>query len=807
MSLDQDFMQQLRLAFAVEAQEHLQTLSRDLLTLEQQSPAAAPAPLLAEIFRAAHSLKGAARAVGLENVAVVAHHLEDIFGQIRSGALQPHPGQFDLLYRALDGLTVLVAGAEGDAALAQSTLDLVAQLEHFGATAPLTPPALLPDAQPAPILATPAAPAPGDASEPTESGHRLRDPWQDETRNMPHATPVGYSAPPAPVSAAPARAGGVAAAMDETVRVTTAKLDAIMEQVGELQVVRLNSLQQQRRLRTLLEDVEHWRAVWHKRHALLWSDEGAARPAQAGLRLAAEGGDLREQVESVEQQLGELARSLRELWRDLDANHRRTGQLVDSLDDHVRRTRLMPVGVVFEAFPRMVRDLARTLDKQVRLVIEGADTEVDRSVLELIKDPLTHLLRNAVDHGVEPPALRVAAGKPAEGVIRLCASQRGDMLLIEVIDDGAGIDPERLRASAVRHGILRSEEAAGLSEHDAYWLIFRSGFSTRTQVTDVSGRGVGMDVVREHVERLHGMVDVDSKLGGGAHFKLFLPLTVATTLCLLTQVNGRTFALPAGSVARIWRVLPDEFGHVEGRTVLKVDGHPLTTVALADLLQLEAGQGAGHAPPQYAVVLAAGDKRFVVLVDSVADVQELVLKSLPKPWCRVRNVAGAAIMGTGEVVIVLNVADLLYTINEPGAAAGKARAGAPAPDAAAAAAQAPSILVVDDSFTTRTLEKNILETAGYRVTVAADGLEAWALLQREIVDLVVSDVMMPRMTGFELTGKVRGDGRLKHLPVILVTAQESREDRERGVAVGADAYILKSAFDQESLLNTIRRLL
>jgi two-component system chemotaxis sensor kinase CheA len=770
MSLDQDFMQQLRLAFAVEAQEHLQTLSRDLLTLEQQAPAAAPEPLLAEIFRAAHSLKGAARAVGLENVAIVAHHLEDILGQIRSGAPLPHPGQFDLLYRALDVLTALVAGADGDAALAQATVDLVAQLEHFGATAALAPL----DAQPAPALRA--------ESEPTLT------------------TPVP---PPAPAVAPPPRPVGAANALDETVRVTTAKLDAIMEQVGELQVVRLNSLQQQRRLRALLEDVEHWRAAWRKRHAVLWSANGAVRPAQVGSRLAADSDDLREQVESVEQQLGELARNLRDLWRDLDVNHRRTGQLVESLDEHVRRTRLMPVGVVFEAFPRMVRDLARTLDKQVRLVIEGAETEVDRAVLELIKDPLTHLLRNAVDHGIEAPAQRVAAGKPSEGVIRLRAGQRGDMLLIEVIDDGAGIDPERLRASAVRHGILRGEEAAGLNEHDAYWLIFRSGFSTRTQVTDVSGRGVGMDVVREHVERLHGMVDVDSKLGQGTHFKLFLPLTVATTLCLLAQVNGRTFALPAGSVARIWRVLPDEFGHAEGRTVLKVDGHPLTTVALADLLQLEAEQGVGPAATQYAVVLAAGDKRFVVLVDTVADVQELVLKSLPKPWTRVRNVAGAAIMGTGEVVIVLNVADLLYTINQPGSLAGRVRTGAGAP----AVAQAPLILVVDDSFTTRTLEKNILETAGYRVTVAADGLEAWTLLQGDSVDLVVSDVMMPRMTGFELTSKLRNDARLKHLPVILVTAQESREDRERGVAVGADAYIVKSAFDQDSLLNTIQRFL
>ena len=609
MSLDQDFMQQLRLAFAVEAQEHLQSLSRNLLALEQQPATHAREPLLAEIFRAAHSLKGAARAVGLEGVAVISHHLEDIFGQIRSGALQPHPGQYDLLYRALDALAELVAGTDGDGALTPAAAELVTQLASFGALAV---------AAVAPVMAQATAP---DVAPPVNA------PVPEPLPTVSTPAAAAAVAPAAPI-AAPARAPGTNA-LDETVRVTTAKLDAIMEQVGELQVARLNALQQQRRLRGLLEEVERWRADLRKRHAVRWSANGAPRTALSDQRQPLDNDGMRDQMESVETQLGELARNLRELWRDLDANHRRTGQLVENLDEHVRRTRLMPVGIVFEAFPRMVRDLARALDKQVRLVIEGAETEVDRSVLELVKDPLTHLLRNAVDHGIELPAQRAAAGKPAEGVIRLSAGQRGDMLLIEVVDDGAGIDPERIRASAVRHGLLRSDEAAGLSEHDTYWLIFRSGFSTRTQVTDVSGRGVGMDVVREHVERLHGMVDVDSKLGQGTHFKLFLPLTVATTLCLLSRVNGRTFAMPAGSVVRLWRVRPEEFGHAEGRTVLKVDGHPLTAVRLADVLQLDAAEGAdktaGDAP--CAVVLAAGDKRFVVLVDSAADVQELVLKS------------------------------------------------------------------------------------------------------------------------------------------------------------------------------------
>jgi two-component system chemotaxis sensor kinase CheA len=516
--------------------------------------------------------------------------------------------------------------------------------------------------------------------------------------------------------------------------------------------------------------------------------------------------------------LHEVGGRLRSLQRRYDADQRRLTQVMAGLQDNVHRMRMLPISTVFGTFPRMVRDLAYDLGKEVRLVIQGGDTEVDRSVLEQIKDPLTHLLRNSLDHGIELPAARQLAGKPAEGTITLSAAQHGDSIIIEVTDDGQGIDIARVRANAVKKGGVSATEAAAMSEQEALWLIFRSGVSTSAIVSDVSGRGVGLDVVRDKVERLHGLIDVHSVLGAGARFTLTLPLTVATTLCLLVQVAGQTFAVPITNVIRIVRLGADAVGYAEGQAAIRPEGRPILLLNLAQILGVATGQPPAPKPgwaaasttpaaPDLgiAIILGSAEKRLAFRVDAVTNAQEVVVKPLPKPFLRVRYLVGASILGTGEVVLVLNVADLL-------------RASAPvsAPQVAPAApevARARTVMVVDDSITTRTLEKNILETAGFVVRVYADGLEAWNALLADgctpdgLFDLVVTDVSMPRLNGFDLTLRVRSDQRLKNLPVVLVTSLDSREDRERGVQAGADAYITKGAFDQENLLETIRRLI
>jgi two-component system chemotaxis sensor kinase CheA len=383
--------------------------------------------------------------------------------------------------------------------------------------------------------------------------------------------------------------------------------------------------------------------------------------------------------------------------------------------------------------------------------------------------------------------------------VLVAAVQREGVLQVEVADDGGGIDPARVRARALERGLLAPDAAERAGDREVLDLVFSSGFSTAARVTGISGRGVGLDVVREHVERLHGTITLDTEVGRGTRFLLELPLTVATTLCLLVGAAGRPFGLPATSVMRIERVRPEELGWAGGQRVVPVDGRPVPLVPAAALL------GLGQQPAAEAgtvVVVGSAERRTALAVESLLGVQEVVIKPLPRPFVRVPGTAGAATLASGQVVMILNAADL----TRPGGARTTAAAAPPPPAGDPPPAQA-SVLVVDDSAVTRTLEKGILEAAGYRVRVAPDGVAALELLRREPCDLVVTDVEMPRMDGFDLTAQVRADERLRDLPVVLVTSLDSDDDRRRGVEVGADAYIVKGAFDQDRLLETIGRLI
>jgi two-component system chemotaxis sensor kinase CheA len=488
-------------------------------------------------------------------------------------------------------------------------------------------------------------------------------------------------------------------------------------------------------------------------------------------------------------------------------------QVTTDLQDDVRRTRMLPVSTIFDTFPRMVRDMTRELSKVVKLTIEGGETEVDKQVLEQLRSPLTHMVRNSVDHGMEMPDAREAAGKPREGKVVLRAFQRAADLVIEVVDDGAGIDVEKVKAKAIEKGLITAENAEGMTEREALWLIFRSGFSTKQEVTDLSGRGVGMDVVREHIERLHGMIDVESTLGEGSKFTLSVPLSVATTRCLLVEAGDQTFGIPITNVERIVRLSAEDIGHTEGHEAIRIDERPMALLRLGDVLGI--GSEAAEAASQPAIILGSAERRAAFLVDGLLGAQEIATKTLPKPLLRVRHIAAATIVGTGEVVPILNVLDLLRASAKSAPAAAPRKSAQRTAHSAQAApmknapapAEKQSILVVDDSVTIRTFEKALLEAAGYDVTAASDGLEAWNLLQKQAPDLIVSDVEMPNMTGFELTEKVRGDQRLKGMPLILVTTLSSDEDRKRGIDAGADAYVIKGSAEQDHLLETVRRLI
>jgi two-component system chemotaxis sensor kinase CheA len=447
---------------------------------------------------------------------------------------------------------------------------------------------------------------------------------------------------------------------------------------------------------------------------------------------------------------------------------------------------MMPASTVFDVLPLIARDLAHSQGKQVVFESGGGEALVDRRVLEAIKDPLIHMVRNAVDHGIEPAHEREAAGKPPQG--RISASlrplERG-RLELTVSDDGRGIDPERVQAAA-----KRARLAAPESDEEALALLFRSGLSTSFVITDVSGHGLGLAIVKEQVERLGGSVELESRPRAGTTIRLIIPSTIATFRGLLVRAGGQRFLLALDTVERVIAAAPVSVG---GRELIEHEGELLPCGALGDVLGLPSEQVSERRA--CAIVTAAGE-RAGLLVDEVLGDREVLVKDFEPPLLRIRNVAAAGLLGGGELVLVLRTPDLIAGVGERRAAA----------ESAEPPAEPPQVLVVDDAVTTRAMERGLLELAGYQVKVAVDGLDAWTALKSDRFDLVVSDVDMPRMNGFELTRRIRADEGLQDLPVVLVSALEAREDKERGIEVGANAYVVKSSFEQSNLLEIIDRL-
>jgi two-component system chemotaxis sensor kinase CheA len=564
----------------------------------------------------------------------------------------------------------------------------------------------------------------------------------------------------------------------DTIRVGRAKLDALLLQAEDLLVPKLAASERVREARALIEALTHCRADRAQRGA---NGSGAAE-LESGLRAVEAHG--------------------RELLGHLVADQRTLGAVVDGLMEGLRRARMTPASTATDFFPRMVRDLADEQGKEVEWVAEGTDLEVDRKVLEAMKDPLIHLVRNAIDHGIEPPEARSRGGKPPRGRIAVTiALLEGNRIEIRVEDDGVGIDPAGVRAAAIRGRLLTAEQAAALTDDQARDLIYRSGLSTSPMITDVSGHGLGLAIVKERVERLGGQIRLETRTGVGTTIRMVLPASIATFHGLLVRAGGQPFLLPTKAVERALGVTPEQIERVEGQEAIRWDGPPLPVARLSRLLGLpEPDEQPEPGRKQPCVIVRAGEDQAAFVVEEILGDREVLVKELGPPLIRVRNIAGAGLLGTGQVVLILRPTDLLKSFRE------SPRPPAPAPTHEEPGRQA-VILVVDDSITTRTMEKNLLEAAGFQVRVAVDGIDAWTVLKSEKIDLVVSDVDMPRMDGLDLTSRIRADQKLKELPVVLVTALESREDKERGIEVGANAYIVKSSFEQSNILEIMRRLL
>lgn len=743
--LPHDLLQELLVTFQGEAKERLEAANRAMLALEEASDPERVRDLVADLFREVHSLKGASAAVGLTEIQEHSHRLEDLLEKARAGRPLA-PEHNELIYKTLDAISLLVD-----------------------------------------------APAREDrGAEPEGRGDVRSEPEAPEARGSVEDEPA----------ARPERAHRIS---DDTVRVATSKLDALMGQVGELMVATSGTSRRAKEVAGLHEDVLAWERRWREarpRYRKLMANLSEANGNGVLLSSASakELRDLLSFVHDSDSHEQAIARGLTELRRAVGSDIRRVSQVVTALQDEVRRTRMLPISSVFSTFPRVVRDIARTLNKEVTLEVDGGEIEVDRSVLENLKDPINHLLRNAIDHGLEDPEARVRSGKPRRGRIRMRATQKGDAIEVEIADDGAGLDIRRIKTIAVKKGVVPDDAAEAMSDQEAVELIFRSGFSTSPLITDVSGRGVGLDVVRDSVERINGLIEVSSEPGAGSSFMITVPLSIATTQCLIVRAGDGHFALPVTNVARIQRVDPEIVGRAEGRDAIVVDDRPIPLVRLADVLGVGGGEPQGDR--MQALVVGSAEKRTAFVVDGFEGAQEVVIKALPEPLRRVRFAAGATITGSGDVVVILNVGDLTRAV-EGGVVSGVERHGAHTK----VAAERSVVLIADDSIVTRTLEKNILEAAGYDVRVASDGIEAWNVLESMGADVLVSDIEMPQLDGFSLTEKVRADERFATLPVVLVTSLDSRQHRERGIAVGADAHIVKQSFNQDRLLDTIRSLI
>ncbi|MDZ4064178.1 MAG: hybrid sensor histidine kinase/response regulator [Coriobacteriia bacterium] len=728
--------------FQEEAQELLQRLNECVITLESSRD---DRDLIDQMLRDAHTLKGSSRMVGLIEISDIAHRLEDIMVRIRDGGMAYTPELSDHFFEALDAIVYLSENAGKDIEIAIDLESLQARLSAVAAE-----------------------------TEPVEG---------DRPATRATAATAETASAQAEVK--------LTAKVQHTIRIRTGQIDGLLNLVSEVVISQIKAEQRAFEVRqSTMEFSEIWQS-WSRLKSVLTSmhiDDEALLS------------QVMDEVSDLDRLLSDRRRSLAVSAKGWAEDVSRASVVVNDLQEQAMRLRMLPVSTVFSTFPRAMRDLARSFKKDVELIVEGADTELDKKVLEEINDPLIHIMRNAVDHGIEPAEERVRLGKPAKGTIRMSARQEGDHIVIEIVDDGTGIDPDKVRTAAVRKGYISEAEASSMSDREAQYLIFEKGFSTSAIITEISGRGVGMDVVREFiVEKLKGSLDVVSVLGEGTTFRLTIPLTLAIIRALMLRIGNQLFALPTASVEETTRITPDEIIKVEGREVIRRQRRTIPLMPLGDILGVtHTGHEGGKIP---IATIGFSGHRMGFIVDALVGEQQIVIKPLGSHLRKVDNVAGVTILGAGEVVPILNVPDLMASARRRTTR----RVDTKTADNAAGPRR---ILICEDSFTTRELERSIFEAAGYDVEVAMDGAQGLAKLKEGlIVDAVVSDVQMPNMTGFELTRAIKGDPGLTDIPVVIVTSLERDEEKAEGIQAGADAYITKSVFNQDTLLDTVERLI
>jgi two-component system chemotaxis sensor kinase CheA len=785
------FIKQLQAAFKSEAAERLEVMGAGLVALEKQAGTDQQKAILESIFREAHSLKGASRAADYREIETLCQSIETVFDKIRRGILAARRELFDRLHDSVRAIEIYLANPEkGRPPADKSRLaELDAALKDF---------ALHGGAKKSAGQRQPDETSCVSANRKEESGEKaVPEPQAPDDEGIESS---GASDP---------KPQGIQDIFNplttQAIRIEAGKLDAILHQAQEMVSLKLTAVQNNNRFRALarsFHDLEkNWNGIDSEKRSLrrfIQEMNGSQKMAKISScleNILAFFNSSHDTVKVVSHKLSTIAKAEDHFQWSL-------GRMVDDLLDDTKQAMMLPFSGLMTGLVRMVRDIGRSQGKDVDLIATGGDVEIDRRILERVKDPLVHLLRNAIDHGIEDAQDRIEKGKAPKATIKLSVFQyQGDEVRIQLSDDGRGIDPGNIRETAVRRGLISTEEARQLDDSKTMDLIFKSSLSTAGQVTDMSGRGLGLAIVQESIEHLDGHLTVETRQGEGTSFLLKLPVSLATFRGVLMRTGGRLFVIPSSRVERVLRVKGVDIQTVENRPTIRVDGRLIVYKSLADVLGLSKPiDEKDDLEFENVMVLGNANKQIAYRVDEVLGEQEGLVKNLGKQLRGVPNIMGAAVLGSGKPVPILMVRELLeadhaadVTCLEAGPSVKK--------DKPAKA----SILIAEDSVTSRILLVNILESAGYRVKTTVDGKEAYSMLKSETFDLVLSDVEMPRMNGFELTKKIRSDAKLTHTPVILVTGLGASEDRERGIDAGADAYIVKNDFDQSDLLQVIRR--
>jgi two-component system, chemotaxis family, sensor kinase CheA len=794
MGLDPELLKKLLDTFRNELDENIQAITDALLTLEKKPETKARDELIQTVFRSAHNIKGAARSVELTDIADISHGLEDLFSALQQKGLEASSEIIDLSLDTLDKMHEAMQCNNESKTLSfdkKSLLDKLAQAidtsggddsekkkpknENIKSTKDtLTTKekgGIKNKAEKKTAEEASAAPKPSDSDTQTTT----------VAEDKPEEKPEKQSSSQASLAA-------------DFVKVNIEKITQVTALSDELQSAKIELNYYFKEMQKMREQTEEMHQLWYKLHSL--SHQKKSGYSEESISIISLGLDMN----------AELSKFSSKMTQYLHNTDIHLGFISTALQDDVRNMRLVPAATVLQPMKRTIRDIAKELEKKVEVDITGDEVEVDRAILDLARPPLIHLIRNAIDHGIEGAETRKTKNKDAIGKINIKLESSAGEIAIKVSDDGAGIDENKVAEIAVNKHIITPEERKNLSKSQILDFIFMPSFSTKDIITDISGRGVGLDVVRTNMQSAKGNVVLDTEIGKGSTFTLTLPLTLLTDRGMLFGIKKKVFAIPTNAVKRVLEVAIKDIQAIEGGQAILLDKTPIPLRSLAETLDIDHQT---HETGSISVIIVSrGHTEVAFQVDEVLGEREIVVKPLNYPLQSVKNVSGAALSGRGDIVIVLNPSDLIesalnnhHTIDFNSSSEKQKSQGLNASN------KNVCILVADDSITTRTLETNVLQSNDYQVTSVVNGKKAFDLLKQQKFDLVITDVEMPVMNGFELTEAIKSDKALKKIPVIIVTSKASDEDKKRGVAAGANAYIVKSEFETKTLLDTVEQLL